>query len=270
MVVETPSELEIFKVLSNPTRVNLKKTGVVADAISVAMSTHNAQLVPEQSTHNAQLVPEQSTHNAQLVPEKSTPEKSVPEQPMRETPKQAMHEKSQPPVCEDDEAAEKHALLIELNKLVAEGVTLSRAFTIDSNYNDMLFEYNRQTTQITTTRHVSTAFDMLTGVARGLEALNSKMGPVLNLNGWAESVVTKRTEYIPVMTRLYNKRWRRGLAVSPEMEFAWLLGSGMVAYHMSRADILGVLSPSVTPPAPRVVPQSATMPPPRRLPHTSI
>ena len=259
MVVETPSELEIFKVLSNPTRVNLKKTGVVADAISVAMSTHNAQLVPEQSTHNAQ-----------LVPEKSTPEKSVPEQPMRETPKQAMHEKSQPPVCEDDEAAEKHALLIELNKLVAEGVTLSRAFTIDSNYNDMLFEYNRQTTQITTTRHVSTAFDMLTGVARGLEALNSKMGPVLNLNGWAESVVTKRTEYIPVMTRLYNKRWRRGLAVSPEMEFAWLLGSGMVAYHMSRADILGVLSPSVTPPAPRVVPQSATMPPPRRLPHTSI
>eukprot|EP00967_Tisochrysis_lutea_P015836 scaffold17839_cov13-Tisochrysis_lutea.AAC.1 len=43
----------------------------------------------------------------------------------------------------------------------------------------------------------------------GIEIVNAKAGPFLELDGWAAEVGADMSRYDPALTKLYRKYWRR-------------------------------------------------------------
>ena len=82
-----------------------------------------------------------------------------------------------------------------------------------------------------TTRHtVAFMRDMMRIVINGIEIGNSRFGPFLSIDGWAESVTQDMTKYEHPLERIYKRYWRK-TQMSPVMELAWLLVGSMVAWH---------------------------------------
>lgn len=126
---------------------------------------------------------------------------------------------------------EKQGYLLELTKFKDDGIELTRDYTMDDALVDIQFEYDRIKTHLETKTNVAFVSDMLMFGFQGIEMANQKWGPILELNGWAASVQEDKPKYNRVVERLYKKHWRYG-SMSPEAEFAWLVGSSMVKHHL--------------------------------------
>lgn len=249
----TTSELEIFKALSNPTRVNFNK-GAVAEAIQTATTPNISPIQTPVET------PAPSPVCSPFRPKHSPQQSPQPSQPA-----------SRP----SEREFEKQALLIELHRLsTAYGIVLSQTFSMESRYEDILFEYNRQLSHTTTSRHVNMGFEVLCGFATCVELANHKFGPVLNVDGWSGSIREQRNQYVNVLTRLYNKRFRPGFKMSPEAELGVLLFGGLVAQHFKHNDLFSAAASTFVPRAPDPPPsppmyQAARMQPPRSKQYAS-
>ena len=158
---------------------------------------------------------------------------------------------------EPDEASEeqgedkldKQGYLIELNNLQSKGVRLSRQFTMNDSLEEIQFEYDRQTSSISSRNTVSFMRDTLRLAVTGLELMNNKLGPVLSIEGWADSVTSDMTRYDHALDRIH-KRYFRKTQLSPLMELAWLLGASMVTFHFKNK-FFGPSRPAAQPrPAP--------------------
>lgn len=126
---------------------------------------------------------------------------------------------------------EKQGYLLELTKFKDDGIELTRDYTMDDALVDIQFEYDRIKTHLETKTNVAFVSDLLMFGFQGIEMANQKWGPILELNGWAASVQEDKPKYNRVVERLYKKHWRYG-SMSPEAEFAWLVGSSMVKHHL--------------------------------------
>lgn len=127
---------------------------------------------------------------------------------------------------------EKQGYLLELTKFKQQGIELTRAYTMDDSLGDIQFEYERIKSNLATVNNVALIRDTLGFVFQGIEMANHKWGPILQLDGWADSLMQDRQRYDHVLERLYKKHWRLGSHVSPEAEFGWLIGSSMVKHHL--------------------------------------
>jgi hypothetical protein len=133
----------------------------------------------------------------------------VPQPRVEETqsPRSSVGDASPAPGSEE-ERLEKQGFLIELANLKAKGVTLSRDFTLRDSLAEMEFELTKQTHNITTRNSVNFMRDMLRIIINGIEIGNSKFGPFVSIDGWAESVTTDMQKYDHCLERLYKRYWR--------------------------------------------------------------
>ena len=130
---------------------------------------------------------------------------------------------------------EKQGYLIELEKLRAEGVQISRPYSMSDNLEDIQFEYDRHRSNIDTLNAVNFMRDGMQFLFQGIEMANSKWGPVLQLDGWSKDVTKDMQRYINVLERLYKKDWRKG-SMAPEMELSMLVGGSMFTVSHSGQD----------------------------------
>lgn len=138
----------------------------------------------------------------------------------------------------EDEIYEKQMVLLELEQLERQyGVRLSRAYTLSDNIADMQLEVRRHLMQMEEATTVKFMKDALKVGCTGLEMLNSRLGPFLELEGWSNEACSDMDRYNSALSKMYKKYCRRS-SMSPEMELAMgLIGS--LAMHHFKAKFLG-------------------------------
>lgn len=125
---------------------------------------------------------------------------------------------------------EKQGYIIELSNMRQKGMSLSREFTMSDSIAELEFEIQKQQNNATTRQHVIFMRDMLKIGINGLEIANTRFGPFLSIDGWAESVTQDMNKYEPPLEKLYRRYFRRS-QMSPVMELAWILIGSMAAFH---------------------------------------
>lgn len=128
---------------------------------------------------------------------------------------------------------EKQGYLLELMKYKEPpyNIKLTREYTMNDPLEVIQFECDRIKANLDTVNNVAFIRDTAIFAFQGIELANHTWGPVLQLDGWADSVKEDKERYNHVIERLYKKHWRYG-NMSPESELAWLLGSSMIMHHL--------------------------------------
>jgi hypothetical protein len=156
---------------------------------------------------------------------------------------------------EEDERLEKQGFLIELRRMEARGVSLSRTFTEDDSLAELEFEVAKQNAAISAESSVNFMRETLKIIVNGVEIGNKRLGPFLSIDGWAESATKDMHKYDHALERIY-KRYFRKHQMSPIMEMGWLLVGSMAMWHF-KSKFFGVPSPSAMtqpPPEPKAPP----------------
>jgi hypothetical protein len=133
----------------------------------------------------------------------------------------------------DDLMMEKQSVLLELESLRQQGITLSKTYTVHDRIEDMQFEVRRHLLTIEEKNTVQFMRDSMRLVFTGVEIANGRMGPFLDLDGWASDMGSDLGKYDSALSRLYRKYWRRS-ASSPEMEIAVGILGSLGMYHFKK------------------------------------
>jgi hypothetical protein len=130
---------------------------------------------------------------------------------------------------------EKQSTILELERLRAQGVTLSKTFTLSDPLSDMQFEVRRHLLHMDQVNSLSFMRDAMRLAFSGIEAANSMFGPVVELNGWSahESQRITNHAYDPQLLALHKKYWRRGDS-SPEAQLAFAILGSIGTYHFKQ------------------------------------
>lgn len=162
----------------------------------------------------------------------------------------------------DDERMEKQGYLIELRRMQARGVCLSRQFGEDDSIAELEFEVAKQNAAVSTENSVSFMRDMMRLVITGLEIGNNKLGPFLSIDGWAEATTQDMHRYDNALERIHRRYFRKQ-QMSPIMEMAWLLLGSLAMWHF-KSKFLGVTPTGRPVPPPAAAPAAAASaaPPP--------
>jgi len=160
---------------------------------------------------------------------------------------------------------EKQSVLLELERLRGQGITLSKHYTLADRIEDMEFEVRRHLLNAEERRSVEFMRDSMRLMFTGVEIANGKLGPFLDLDGWAADVGKDINKYDSALSRLYRKYWRRS-AMSPEMELAVGVLGSMGMFHFQKrvmggvGNVGGMFAASLAP-APRAPARSAPVEP---------
>ncbi|ARF10595.1 hypothetical protein Hokovirus_2_122 [Hokovirus HKV1] len=134
---------------------------------------------------------------------------------------------------EEEEMLAKYDLLRQLAEMVKyRGVILTKKYTIDSSYDELLRERNLHKyikDKHEGTRWICDAF--LHGV-KGLEYLNGRFDPFgFKLDGWTDQLHDDIGENYDTFGELYEKYVGTGVSIPPELKLGFLLCSSAAKFH---------------------------------------
>ena len=137
----------------------------------------------------------------------------------------------------EDELYEKQTVLLELEELVKQNnVRLSKRYTINDDLADIQLEVRRHLISIEEANSIKFMKDAIKVGCTGLEMLNSRMGPFLELDGWSNEVCRDIDRYNSAFSKLHKKYCKRS-SMSPEMEL--MIGLvGSVGMHHFKSKFL--------------------------------
>ena len=138
-------------------------------------------------------------------------------------------------MSEEDLMIEKQSVLMDLDRLRAQGITITRNYTLDDDLTTMQWEVRRHMLMIDEMNSISFMKDAMRLAFSGIEALNAKAN-LLELDGWGASASQELTghKYDSALSKLYKKYWRRGSGSSPELQLALGVVGSMGAYHFKK------------------------------------
>ena len=139
----------------------------------------------------------------------------------------------QRPKTLEEIAAEKQELLYRLERLDANGFKSSRKFTMNSNLEDIKFEYERIKKQRDVDKSIKFQRKILMAVSSGIEFLNGKFDPFdIKLDGWSESIYENLHEYDEVFEELHEK-YKSKVKVAPELRLLMMFGGSAFMFHLT-------------------------------------
>lgn len=254
MVTPTPSEFALFQRLANPQKTDFSKPALFKSAVKSQLGAGRVAKVVEERDDDS--VSSKSSLSSRSSRSKSSYRSRDVPPPRGGTPPPPAPHVDHPDLSDSyafgytaaapqpDDAhveaqlhaeieREKQGYLLELIKFKKNGHELTREYSMDDSLVDIQFEYDRIKNQVETTSNVAFLRDALMFSFQAVELANDKWGPVLELNGWSQEAAKDKEKYNRVIERLYKKHWRFG-SMSPEAEFAWLIGSSMVGHHVKK------------------------------------
>ena len=142
-----------------------------------------------------------------------------------------------------EKEAEKAEYLMEMQRIQAghPHIRSTRKFTTADRHADIELEYNRLKIAADTTESVNFMSNCLKMGVSGVEMLNSRFGPWLSIDGFADEACADMAKYRPALTRIYKRVWRRG-CMNPWVELLMLLGGGVLMFHF-KSKLLGRAPP---------------------------
>jgi hypothetical protein len=134
----------------------------------------------------------------------------------------------------------KQDLLIKIQALEAKGFEFSKKFTMSSNYDDMLYEYEKIKKFLDTQAGIKVCRRFLMAAVTGIEHLNRSFDPFnIKLNGWSENVMESVDEYDNVFERLLEKYGSKA-EMAPELELLLALGGSAFMFHLTNVMAQGL------------------------------
>jgi hypothetical protein len=86
--------------------------------------------------------------------------------------------------------------------------------------------------------------EMMKMILKGVEIANKKFGPILELDGWAESVTQDMDRYDRCLKALYHRYFKRK-QMNPVMELLWLIVGSAAMWHLQNKFLGKVEQPHV-------------------------
>lgn len=139
----------------------------------------------------------------------------------------------EPKLSREDTMREKFKYLRKLEALEKKGVELSKKYSMDSNLQEMIGEYETIMDEKTKQNSVKFQGNMLMAVINGIEFLNGKFDPFdVKLDGWSDQVQENITDYDDIFSELHEK-YKSKASMAPELKLLFQLGGSAMMVHMT-------------------------------------
>ena len=133
----------------------------------------------------------------------------------------------------------KQDLLIKIQSLENKGFEFSKKFNMNSNYEEMKFEYDKVKHFIESQAAIKFSRRCLMACVTGIEFLNKKFDPFnIKLEGWSENVMESVNDYDNIFERLHEK-YSHKAEIAPEIELLLTLGGSAFMYHLTNSLLKG-------------------------------
>ena len=139
----------------------------------------------------------------------------------------------------EDKQKMKQDLLIKIQALEKKGFEFSKKFTMTSNYEEMMFEFQKIKKFIETQAAIKFSRRCLMACVTGLEFLNKRFDPFhIKLEGWSENVMESVDDYDNIFEKLHEKYGGKA-EIAPEIELLLTLGGSAFMFHLTNTLLKG-------------------------------
>tara|TARA_Y100001970_G_scaffold293363_1_gene439693 strand:- start:2788 stop:3972 length:1185 start_codon:yes stop_codon:yes gene_type:complete len=128
---------------------------------------------------------------------------------------------------------EKFELLCLFERLEKKNIRTIKKFTMNSDIEEMRYEYNRIKKQREVEGSVAFQRKMLMAFVTAMEFLNNRFDPFdIKLDGWSESIHENLNDYDDVFEELYEK-YNSNTKIAPELKLMLMVGGSGFMFHLS-------------------------------------
>lgn len=140
---------------------------------------------------------------------------------------------SEPKLSKDELLREKFKYLRKLEALEKKGVELTKKYTMESNLQEMMGEYEMIMEEKSKQNSVKFQGNMMMAIINGIEFLNNRFDPFdVKLDGWGEQINENINDYDEIFGELYEK-YKTKASLAPELKLLFQLGGSAMMVHMS-------------------------------------
>ena len=136
---------------------------------------------------------------------------------------------------EQTKLMKKMELYAEILSIKKTGIKLTKDYSLQSNYNDMLFEVNYWRNYQKKKDAVNIGKNFMINAITALEFLNESYDPFgFKLKGWSEQMDLNKDSYDGVFGELYEKYKKTGKKMEPEIKLILMIGASAASFHASK------------------------------------
>ena len=127
---------------------------------------------------------------------------------------------------------EKYAELLSIKRT---GITLTKNYNLDSDYEEMCFEVKYWNDYQGKKDGVELGKGFLVNAVTALEFMNESYDPFgLKLKGWSEQMELNKESYSSVLGELYDKYRSSGKKMEPEIKLVLMISASAASFHASK------------------------------------
>jgi hypothetical protein len=127
---------------------------------------------------------------------------------------------------------EKYAELLSIKRT---GITLTKNYNLDSDYEEMCFEVKYWNDYQNKKDGVELGKGFLVNAVTALEFMNESYDPFgLKLKGWSEQMELNKESYSSVLGELYDKYKSSGKKMEPEIKLVLMVSASAASFHASK------------------------------------
>jgi hypothetical protein len=145
------------------------------------------------------------------------------------------------PMSIEERQQKKFELLCKLERLKKKGVIVPRTYTMNSDYDEIKFEYEKLHNERLMDNSVKMYRQMLVSTTTAVEYFNTKANPFdFYLDGWSDHVYSQQHDYDEMFEEVYEKYKEKG-SMPVELRLMLSLGGSALMYHLSNTMFKSVL-----------------------------
>ena len=127
---------------------------------------------------------------------------------------------------------EKYAELLSIKRT---GITLTKEYTLNSDYEEMCFEVEYWNNYQSKKDGVDLGKNFMVNAVTALEFMNESYDPFgLKLKGWSEQMELNKDSYSSVFGELYDKYKSSGKKMEPEIKLILMVSASAASFHASK------------------------------------
>ena len=127
---------------------------------------------------------------------------------------------------------EKYAELLSIKRT---GITLTKDYTLNSDYEEMCFEVEYWNNYQSKKDGVDLGKNFMVNAVTALEFMNESYDPFgLKLKGWSEQMELNKDSYSSVFGELYDKYKSSGKKMEPEIKLILMVSASAASFHASK------------------------------------
>lgn len=145
------------------------------------------------------------------------------------------------PMTVEERQHKKFELLCKLERLKKKGVIVPRTYTMNSDYEEIKYEYEKLHNERLMDNSVKMYRQMLVSATTAVEYFNTKANPFdFYLDGWSDQVYSQQHDYDEMFEEVYEKYSDKG-SLPVELRLILSLGGSALMYHLSNTMFKSVL-----------------------------